>query len=208
MPNVITQKYNVTLRDVKSGDETIHISTQEIGGPSIEQVMSPIWNELGLQFIKKELLETINEIKVAPDEDGAVPNQSPENVQRRVIPNNNAIQHGRPPQTSGPNRQQNITQQFNIPEKIIQHGDVKIKLVGDKVYIEEWVKKIAKDGYKIIGVDGDITDDVTILHKEWVELKEKEEDKKTEPNIMKTEPPTNTSTHDFGKMVDDLIKED
>lgn len=172
MPKVVTRKYNVTLRNSKTGEETSTIATEEVGGPSIRQTMGPVWNELGLELINAELIEALEEIKITPDEDGIVPNQSPENVQRRVIkqgPQQPNMQF-RPPQQRG------AQMPMNIPEKIIQHGDVRLKMAGDKVFIEEWVEKEASDGYKIISKDNKIiTDQVTILHKEWVELKEEKQ---------------------------------
>jgi hypothetical protein len=208
MPKVVTEKYNVTLRNPETEEETITIMTQEVPGPSIEQTMGAVWAELGLELINKELVQTIEEAKVSPDEDGTVPDQSPENVQRRIIDNRQPTQHNPQAQPRRGGHVPPMQMPMNVPEKIIQHGDVRLKMVGDKVFIEEWVEKKADDGYKIISRDGEtITDEVAILHKEWVELKEEtpepEPQEKVTPAI-----PANTleeDTENFSKIVDDLI---
>ena len=185
MPRVITEKYRITLRDPKTGEETTSISTQEVGGPTIEQTMGSVWNELNLQFVGKELIHATEEQKIAPDEDGVVPQQPPDMVQRRVIQQGSIQQPQQHPlQGNAKGPFQPVSQPINIPEKIIQHGDVKLKLVGEKVFIEEWVEKKKEDGYKIIGENSsDVTNSVTILHKEWVELKEEEKEEKEEPPV-------------------------
>ena len=224
MPQVVIKKYNVTLQNPTTGEETTTIMTEEVGGLSIERAMSDVWNELGLKIIGKELLETIEEVKVSPDEDGAVPDQSPKAIQRRVVQNPNQQMY-RNPQAPMPQQGMGVPQQIpiNIPEKIVQHGDVRLKLAGDKVFVEEWVEKDYKIDerhvYKIISEEGVIiTSKVTILHKEWVEMKEeKTEEPKPEPEeVKKVEPPSTTTNSVtinenedmFKNMVDELILED
>lgn len=215
MPKVVTEKYNVTLRNPETEEETVTVMTQEIGGITIEQAMGAVWAELGLELVSKELLQTIEEAKATPDEDGTVPDQSPENIQRRVIENKNRPQRPQRPQPfmdNTPPQYANAQMPMNIPEKIIQHGDVRLKMVGAQVFIEEWVEKKADDGYKIISRDGEtITNEVAILHKEWVELKEEKKEEIEEPQKDKPTVPTHTTqeqTQAFENIVDDLIKDD
>jgi hypothetical protein len=223
---VVTKKYNVTLKDPKTGEETTTVATEEVGGIPIEQAFAP----LGMQIVKKELIEAIEENvhKAEEEEAGKAEGTMAESVRRRVIQSNpQAMQPQQTMQPRGPQTQVPIQ---NIPEKIIQHGDVRLKLVGDKAFVEEWVEKDSTENerqvYKIIGKDGkEITSNVVILHKEWVELKEEKQpepevesepeeavlpnitDLPTVPNVI--EPNGTTDDQNlFGNMVNDLIQDD
>jgi len=219
--NVVTRKYNLTLRDPETGMETTTIATEEEGGPTIEEGYAGI----GMEIVRKDLIEAIQEnvTKVDPA-DGSSPAVSPHTVQRKVLEHNEqaAIQQNSP---QGRTTMLNPPP-VNIPEKIIQHGGVRLKLVNDKAFVEEWVEQDheidERKVYKIVNKDGkEITSQVVILHKEWVEMvEEKKEEPEPEvsedidlatvfddPTPVSTSAPSDADTEVFSSMINDLIKE-
>lgn len=184
MKNVVTKKYKVTLLDPKTNIKSSTIATEEVGGLTIENAFSP----LGFHILKKELIETIEENVPQVNQEDDTSNQDPNNIQRHVIKNNNGV-----PDTQTPINGvvTNNAYQPQVKERIVKHGDLCLKIIGDRVFCEEFIEQNVTDSsYKIIDIKSgkETTSKVLILHKEWVEIKEEEEEVETiEPPKVPTD---------------------
>jgi len=192
--DIVTNKFTVRLKDPKTKLETTQVLTAQSPG-DIQTLLEP----LGQEIVEIVLNDTITE-KIIPkdpsDPDGktellnsTVQQGNPENM---VMPPSvhNPVYPTNPDSSVQPNmnippvqmpQMQQMSQMYPQAapvERIIKQGSLKLKLVGDRVYKEDWVKCKPND-FRIEYKGKKITEDIIIRKKDWVEVidDENEEDK-------------------------------
>ncbi len=189
--DIVTNKFTVRLKDPKTKLETTQVLTAQSPG-DIQTLLEP----LGQEIVEIVLNDTITE-KIIP--------KDPSDPDGKTELLNSTVQQGNqenmvmPPSVPNPvyptNYDTSVSPNMNIPpvqmplmyphqvapasvERIIKQGNLKLKLVGDRVYKEDWVKCKPND-FRIEYKGKKITEDIIIRKKDWVEVidDEDEEDK-------------------------------
>ena len=198
---VITNKYKVTIREPNSGAETSQTVTA-----SNEMELQEMFRPLQMEIINCELLETTEEtIEKRDDDDNSGTHLVNSNVRKAETPMNipmgvegfdTATEETMPYQPPATVVPQQGYQQPNYPQtqyttsaplkpRIIKQGNLRLKILGDKIYTEEWVECDMK-GFKIMSKDTGKqikTDSLVVYKKDWVEIIDEEEsDISDEPN--------------------------